>query len=100
MLSPFITKRFIEIYFEVEQWLHIQIASTIKISNIEKNMGTGNLNNIVDKTIIATKKVIYRNRQQGKSYCTNKVLSILKSQMLIEESGLEGNDERFLKRGN
>ena len=48
-------------------------------------MGTGNPGSVVDKSILATKKVIYRNRQQGKRYNKNEVFSVLKSQMIIEE---------------
>ena len=42
-------------------------------------------NNIVDKTILATKRVIYRNRQKGMPYTLIEVNALLKSQMLIEE---------------
>ena len=57
------------------------------------------LADIVDKSIIAAKRVIYRNRQHGKTYSLREVKSLLKSQMILEEyqSGVEGNDVHFLK---
>ena len=41
---------------EVERWLRQVIEGGIKISDIEKIMGTGSLEDIIDKTILATKK--------------------------------------------
>ena len=96
----FITCRSVsEFWREVEQWLQTNIDGTIKISNLEKIMGTGNPGSVIDKSILATKKVIYRNRQQGKRYNKNEVFSVLKSQMIIEEydSSLKGSDEDFFK---
>ena len=54
---------------------------------------------IVDKTILATKRVIYRHRQNGTQYNLMEVKNILKSQLTVEEyqSGIEGNDQVFLK---
>ena len=62
-------------------------------------MGTGNLDDIVDKTLIATKRVIYRNRQQGKPNSLREVKALLRTQMLFEEyqSSVEGTDVTFLK---
>ena len=69
-----------------------------KISDIEKIMGTGSPDDIIDKTILATKKVIYRNRQSGKPYSLNEIKACLKSQMLIEEyqANINGNNRLFL----
>ena len=54
---------------------------------------------MVGKTILATKRMINRNRQKGSQYTLREITSILKSQLVIEEyqSGIEGNDEDFLK---
>ena len=54
---------------------------------------------IVEKTIIATKRVIYRHRQKGTQYTLREVKTILRSQLTVEEyqSGIEGNDHLFLK---
>ena len=84
---------------KIERWLQIYINGTIKICNIEKILGTGDPNNIVDKMIIATKRVIYKNRQTGKSYNIKEVHSLLRSQMLLEEykSSLEGDDRIFME---
>ena len=84
---------------QIERWLQIYIDGTIKISNIEKIMGTGDIDNIVYNIIIAKKRVIYKNRQSGKNYHIKEVHSLLRSQMLLEEykSGLEGDDISFLK---
>ena len=62
-------------------------------------MGTGFLDDIVDKTLIATKRVIHRNRQQGKPYTLREVKALLRTQMLLEEyqSSIEGTDVTFLK---
>ena len=89
----------VKFWKDIEHWLRRYIEGTITISNLEKIMGTGNMDNIVQKTIIATKGVIYKNRQIGKNYHIKEVQSLLKSQMLMEEyqAGLEGNDEIFLK---
>ena len=71
---------------EVERWLRTEIDNSINISNIEEIMGTGTLECIVDKTILATKRVIYRNRQKGIPYTLIEVKALLKTQMLIEEN--------------
>ena len=83
---------------EIERWLRQVIEGGIKISDIEKIMGTGSLDDIIDKTILATKKTIYRNRQTGKPYSLNEVKACLKSQMLIEEhqANIDGNERSFL----
>ena len=62
-------------------------------------MGTGTLDNIVDKAIIAAKRVIYTNRQVGKQYSVHDVKKLLKTQMKVEEyiSCIEGNDIKCLK---
>ena len=48
---------------------------------------------------MATKRVIYRNRQEGAQYSLRDVTRLLKSQMTLEEyhSGINGNDEEFLQ---
>ena len=83
---------------KLERWLRQVIEGGIKISDIEKIMGTGSLEDIIDKTILATKRNIYRNRQTGKPYSLTEVKACLKSQMLIEEyqANIEGNDRLFL----
>ena len=83
---------------EVEQWLRRTIDGGIKISDIDKIMGTGSLEDITDKTILATKNFIYRNRQKGKPYRLAEVKACLKSQMLVEEyhANITGNDQTFL----
>ena len=86
------------LWMEVERWLRQVIDGGIKISDIEKIMGTGSQDDIIDKTILATKKVIYRNRQSGKPYSLNEIKACLKSQMLIEEyqANINGNNRLFL----
>ena len=87
------------IWQEVETWLKRNIDNKIKIPDIDKIFGVENENDIVDKTIIATKRLINRNTQNGTQYTLREVKSLLKSQLGIEEyqSGIEGNDEGFLK---
>ena len=58
----------VKLWKDIEHWLRMYIGGTIKISNLEKIMGTGNIDSIVDKTIIATKRVIYENRQIGRNH--------------------------------
>ena len=89
----------VEFWNDLERWLRRHIDNSIIISNIEKIMGTGTLDNIVDKAIIAAKRVIYTNRQVGKQYSVHDVKKLLKTQMKVEEyiSGIEGNDIKFLK---
>ena len=84
---------------EIEHWLRRHVDRQIKISNLEKIMGMKITNDIVDKTIIAAKRVIYRNRQYGEAYSLREVKSLLKSQMILEEyhSYVEGNDVHFLE---
>ena len=86
------------LWMEVERWLRQVIDGGIKISDIEKIMGTGSQDDIIDKTILATKKVIYRNRQSGKPYSLNEIKACLKSQMLIEEyqANINENNRLFL----
>ena len=87
------------IWREVEQWSRVHIDGTIKISNIEKIMGTSSTGDLLDKIIIATTRVIYRNRQQGKPYTLQEVQATLRSQMQNEEyqSSIEGTDLDFIK---
>ena len=89
----------VEFWNDLERWLRRHIDNSITISNIEKIMGTGTLDNIVDKAIIAAKRVIYTNRQVGKQYSVHDVKKLLKTQMKVEEyiSGIEGNNIKFLK---
>ena len=61
----------VKFWKDIEHWLRRYIEGTIAISNIEKIMGKGNMDNIVKKTIIATKGMIYKNRQIGKNYHIN-----------------------------
>ena len=88
-----------EIWKEVETWLKTSINTTIKISNLDKIFGTGMEHDIVEKTIIATKRVIYRHRQKGTQYTLREVKTILRSQLTVGEyqSGIEGNYHLFLK---
>ena len=62
-------------------------------------MGTGILESAIDKTIIAAKKIIYRNRQQGRPYRLSELKACLKGQMVIEEyqSHIDGDDRKFIK---
>ena len=87
------------IWQEVETWLKNNIDNKIKIPDIEKILGTDKENDIVGKTILATKRMINRNRQKGSQYTLREIKSILKSQLVIEEyqSGIDGNDVEFLK---
>ena len=84
---------------EIESWLKRHIDNSIKIPDMDKIMGTGQPEGIIDKTIIATKRVIYRNRQIGKAYNITEVKSCLRNQMQIEEyqSSIEGTYLTFLK---
>ena len=83
---------------EIENWLRQSIDRGIKISDTDIIMGTGILESATDKTIIAAKKIIYRNRQ-GKPYRLSELKSCLKGQMVIEEyqSHIDGDDKSFLK---
>ena len=65
---------------------------------MNKILGQGMLNSIVDKTKTATKKVIYRNRQYGGKYNIKEVKNVLSRQMKIEEyqASVKGNDTMFL----
>ena len=84
---------------EIENWLKRHIDNSIKIPDLDKIMGTGQIEGIVDKTITATKRVIYRNRQIGKQYTITEVKSLLRNQMIIEEyqASIEGTYLIFLK---
>ena len=84
---------------DIEYWLRTEVEGDVKISNIEKIMGTGNLECIKDKTILAAKKIIYRNRQTGKQYSITELKSMLRSQMLTEEyqASIDGKDLGFLR---
>ena len=96
----FLTCETVKIFWnEVEQWLLRNIGVNIKISNIEKIMGTSSTDDIIDKTILATKRVIYRNRQEGKPYSIIEVKARLRTQMLMEEyhAMIEGSEVKYLK---
>ena len=88
-----------EFWNELERWLKLHIDNSLKILNIEKIMSTGTLDNIVDKSIVAAKRVIYKNRQVGKRYSLNEMKALLKTQMRLEEyhSSIEGTDLKFLQ---
>ena len=74
-----------KIWTNVEKWLQQYIERNIKISDIDKIFGMNMQRNFIDKTILATKMVIYRNRQKEKSYHIEEVKTLLRQQMLIEE---------------
>ena len=96
----FVTCHTVKIFWnEVENWLRTKVEGNIKISNIEMIMGTGTPECIKDKAILATKRVIYRNRQLGNAYSLAEVKSLLRSQMVLEEyqASVEGIDIDFLK---
>ena len=88
-----------KLWYDVQQWLRRYIDGGITIPNRDKIMGIGHPASIVEKTIMATKRVIYRNRQEGAQYSLRDVTRLLKSQMTVEEyhSGINGNDEEFLQ---
>ena len=68
---------------------------------MDKILGQGSENSIIEKTITATKKVIYRNRQNGGKYNIKEVKNVLSKQMKIEEyqASVIGNDTIFLIHG-
>ena len=53
--------------------------------SVGKILGVYKSGNVVDKTIMATKRVIYRNRQKGKTFSIREIKALLKSQMQCEE---------------
>ena len=87
-----------KIWSSVEKWLQQYIERGIKVSDIDKIFGMNMQGNFIDKTIIATKMVIYRNRQKGKNYHIEEVKSLLRQQMLLEEydASVRGRQNEFL----
>ena len=87
-----------KIWSSVEKWLQQYIERGIKVSDIDKIFGMNMQGNFIDKTIIATKMVIYRNRQKGKNYHIEEVKSLLRQQMLLEEydASVRGRKNEFL----
>ena len=55
----------------------------IIISDADKIFRQGLHDNIVDKSIIATKRVKYRNRQNGKHYNIREVKNVSNAQRLV-----------------
>ena len=88
----------ITLWKDIERWLRAHVDSKISISDTDKILGQGSTNSIVEKTITATKKVIYRNRQYGGKYSLKDVKNVLSKQMKIEEyqASVIGNDTIFL----
>ena len=87
-----------KLWKEVETWLRIHVDGHISLNNVDKVLGISKGDNIVYKTIMATKKVIYRNRQKGSQYSLREVQASLKSQMKCEEYQLiiENSFKNFL----
>ena len=82
---------------DIEKWLRAHVDSKISISDVDKILGQGLENSIIEKTITATKKVIYRKRQHGGKYNIKEVKNVLSKQMKIEEyqASVIGNDTIF-----
>ena len=87
-----------KLWKEVETWLRIHVDGHISLNNVDKVLGISKGDNIVYKTIMATKKVIYRNRQKGSQYSLREVQASLKSQMKCKEyqSMIENSFKNFL----
>ena len=83
---------------DIERWLRAHVDSKVSISDIDKILGQGLNNSIIEKTITATKKVIYINRQHGGKYNIKEVNNVLSRLMKIEEyqASVIGNDTMFL----
>ena len=89
-----------QIWNDIETWLKRNVDNHLKLTDREKIFGVeGKNENIVMKTIIATKRVIYRNRQIPKEYTMREVKALLKCQMQNEEyqAGIENSFENFQK---
>ena len=89
-----------KIWNDIETWLKRNVDIHLKLTDREKIFGLNEKNeNIVMKTIIATKRVIYRNRQIPKDYTIREVKALLKCQMQNEEyqAGIENSFENFQK---
>ena len=87
-----------KLWKEVEAWLRLHVDVHISLNNVDKILGTPKGDNLVYKTIMATKKIIYRNRQKGSRYSLKEVQISLRSQMNIEEyqSIIENSFTKFL----
>ena len=70
-----------KLWKEVENWLRTHVDGHISLTDVDKVLGTPIGDNIVYKTIMATKRVIYRNRQKDNQYSLRAVQALLKSQM-------------------
>ena len=83
---------------DIERWLRAHVDAKVSISDIDNILGQGSTNSIKEKTITATKKVIYRNRQHGGKYNIKEVKNVLSRQKKIEEyqASVIGDDTIFL----
>ena len=87
-----------KLWHENEQWFRSNIDRTIRISDMDEILGQGENDYIVDKTIMATICVIYRNRQLAKQYNFKEETIFLRAQMILEEYHANiGCDILFLK---
>ena len=75
----------VNIWKEIENWLRVHVDGHISITDVDKICGIDQEENIVYKMIMATKKVIYRNRQVNTKYSINEIIAVLKLQLKCEE---------------
>ena len=74
----------INLWKQIEKWLQLNIRNKIKLDDVDKIFGR-NSDQLIDKTLISTKIVIYNNRKTGKRHHVNDVKRSLYNQLCLEE---------------
>ena len=82
---------------EVESWLKTLVDPHIKLGEVEKIFGWDSSEGIINRSIITTIQIIYKNRQTGKNYQLNEVKRLLSNQMILEKYlvNTENNEIQF-----
>ena len=65
----------------VESWLQTCLGVPIRIPNVDQICGQKTKYHIINKTIMATKHIIYQKRQEGKNFSSTPIKRLLYRQM-------------------
>ena len=76
---------------QIEKWLRKCLQINVKLDDIDKIFGKNSGKEIIDKTILCTKIVIFNNRKTGRNHSSNEVKRSLHNQMCTEEYQAEIN---------
>ena len=78
-------KSVILLWNKIEQWVKLRTSQTIKLSNVDKIFGRQTSDELLEKTILSAKTVIFNNRKNGRKHHINDVKRMLFKQLCIDE---------------